>query len=559
MEERIKSDTQNVELIELFSRIPNQRLLALVPNLPIKQQVIDQLLLDKNALARLVLDFLGSRIFESTEVLLSILSLFSLKQLNESLSDFGRNSESSVYDAALTFASIKSREPLLFQNAFDKLLGEIGFRALTHGHRTDNHIRSELPLEDITTSEYRIPFDYQKEVSQQLQLVVDGNDNRAMLQMPTGSGKTYTVMQSLVHSIIEDVDRPRLIVWIAHNRELCEQACASFRIVWSGIGKGRVRIHRLWGTFSFFQEHISKGIIVASFQKLHSLLTKKSALLSAIMQSCDTMIIDEAHKSLAPSYLSLIDSFHTENPKLNLIGLSATPGRGAGDRFGNSSLAELYGDNLITPNFDGVHPLEALRERGILATLKRHVITSDREIVPEENFGGARGIREFSSDTLASLSVDSNRNDKILEEVLNLSRQGLQVLVFACTVDHAKLMSAVMNAKSVCSRALYSGMDINERSEAIEDFREGHLRVLTNYEILTTGFDAPNVGAVVITRPTTSLILYSQMIGRGLRGKAVGGSDSCLLIDVVDNVTGMGTEESVYSYFDSYWESSVSK
>ena len=78
--------------------------------------------------------------------------------------------------------------------------------------------------------------------------------------------------------------------------------------------------------------------------------------------------------------------------------------------------------------------------------------------------------------------------------------------------------------------------------------------VIVNYGILTTGFDAPNVGAVIIARPTASIVLYSQMIGRGLRGPRVGGKAECNVLDVVDNIAGFGTEAEVYSYFSDYWE-----
>jgi len=78
--------------------------------------------------------------------------------------------------------------------------------------------------------------------------------------------------------------------------------------------------------------------------------------------------------------------------------------------------------------------------------------------------------------------------------------------------------------------------------------------VLINYGILSTGFDAPNIGAVIITRPTSSMVLYSQMIGRGLRGPKVGGREECLLIDVKDNFIGYGDQQIMYDFFDGYWE-----
>ena len=70
----------------------------------------------------------------------------------------------------------------------------------------------------------------------------------------------------------------------------------------------------------------------------------------------------------------------------------------------------------------------------------------------------------------------------------------------------------------------------------IEQFRSGQLSVLSNYGVLTTGFDAPKVRAVVVARPTASPLLYEQMIGRGMRGPRFGGTEKCLVIDVEDNI-----------------------
>jgi len=85
----------------------------------------------------------------------------------------------------------------------------------------------------------------------------------------------------------------------------------------------------------------------------------------------------------------------------------------------------------------------------------------------------------------------------------------------------------------------------------IEEFRAGRVSVLCNYGVLTTGFDAPRVRAVVVARPTTSPVLYEQMIGRGLRGPRFGGTDECLVIDVLDNIRFGG--HVAYMRYDEYW------
>lgn len=91
------------------------------------------------------------------------------------------------------------------------------------------------------------------------------------------------------------------------------------------------------------------------------------------------------------------------------------------------------------------------------------------------------------------------------------------------------------------------------RRRIVDGFRTGEYDVLFNYGVLSTGFDAPRIKTIIITRPTASIVLYSQMIGRGLRGPKMGGSEICNLIDIKDNYTNFGGVEDVYTFFEEYW------
>src|SRR5207249_10457053 len=92
------------------------------------------------------------------------------------------------------------------------------------------------------------------------------------------------------------------------------------------------------------------------------------------------------------------------------------------------------------------------------------------------------------------------------------------------------------------------------RRSLVQSFRGSTLDALFNFGVLSTGFDAPNVGCVVIARPTTSIVLYSQMVGRGLRGERVGGEATFRLVDVRDNLENFGELGDVYAHFSSYWK-----
>jgi superfamily II DNA or RNA helicase len=115
-------------------------------------------------------------------------------------------------------------------------------------------------------------------------------------------------------------------------------------------------------------------------------------------------------------------------------------------------------------------------------------------------------------------------------------------------------MAALLELRGISAKAVSGGTERGARRRYIESFRNGELRVLTNYNVLTQGFDAPAVRAVYVARPTYSPNLYQQMIGRGLRGPLNGGKAECLIVNVEDNVLQYG-EELAFHQFDYLWES----
>ena len=147
------------------------------------------------------------------------------------------------------------------------------------------------------------------------------------------------------------------------------------------------------------------------------------------------------------------------------------------------------------------------------------------------------------------------RNQTILDSIMGLPRDW-PVLLFAASVDHAFLLAALLCVRGVSAKAVSGETDIGARRHYISEFRVGRLRVLTNYGVLTTGFDAPAVRALYITRPVFSRVSYQQMIGRGLRGPLNGGKERCLIVNVADNVANYG-EQLAFRHFDHLWTETV--
>ena len=136
--------------------------------------------------------------------------------------------------------------------------------------------------------------------------------------------------------------------------------------------------------------------------------------------------------------------------------------------------------------------------------------------------------------------------------------QKRQTVVFACSVDHASKLAVRFAAQGFLSAAIDCRMRKSLRRRSVLEFKRGNIAALFNYGVLSTGFDAPNIRCVVIARPTSSVVLYSQMVGRGLRGKRVGGNEQCILVDVVDNFENFG-ESRKYDYFRDFGNQSSLK
>jgi len=113
-------------------------------------------------------------------------------------------------------------------------------------------------------------------------------------------------------------------------------------------------------------------------------------------------------------------------------------------------------------------------------------------------------------------------------------------------------MAVLLRRRGRSAATVTSDTRTSTRRALIEEFRAGRVRTLCNYGVLTTGFDAPAIRALVIARPTASAVLYEQMIGRGMRGPVFGGTERCLVVDVVDNIRFGG--QMAFARYGRYWE-----
>ncbi|WIM87431.1 DEAD/DEAH box helicase [Candidatus Mycobacterium wuenschmannii] len=415
--------------------------------------------------------------------------------------------------------------------------------------------KSEAALPDTVDVEPCVKLpplrDFQEELCEQVIKVVSRRlaSNRAILTLPTGAGKTRTTAEALL-AWRQEESEPPLVLWIAQSEELCEQAVQSFREVWFDLGhrstsfRKTLTIGRLWGERNAVP--LECGVVVASIQKLHAAARDEGREMSSkdleiIGERTGVVVIDEAHRALAPSYGAVLDRLGI-NPRSKqshaaLIGLTATPRRANEDE--TTRLRRRFHNRILNAPSLGQDPVQTLRGQGILALMRYESL--DYEARRTELSATARYKKYYETfedlhpDVLTRLGEEHRRNRRILERLLELD-PGWPVLLFACSTQHAQAMASLLQRHGRTAACVLGTTRPATRRALIERFRDGNLSVLCNYGVLTTGFDAPRVRCVVVARPTASRILYEQMVGRGMRGPEFGGTEQCLVIDVDDNI-----------------------
>ena len=426
-------------------------------------------------------------------------------------------------------------------------------------------------------------LDYQFVIKQRIlgNLNSEAELSRMLVHMPTGTGKTKTAMHTICHYYNFSLEKPKLILWIAHTTELLQQAFDTFSSVWQHLGSGEITTYKLWGEHIFKDSDFDNGgIVFCGIQKLMSLASTEPQIMEVLIKNCALIVFDEAHKAAAAETRRTIEKFMLKKDDMcnrSLVGLTATPGRFTELNVGNDLLASMFGNRMIEidteiMNSINMSKLEALnasaesniiayfQEKRILAQITKEQLTypeglSDKELKSVKRSAIGGGYDDFTSKQLEIIGRNKNRNLAIMCRLRELSRDKLPTIVFTCSVDHGKLLASMLSLEGIPNALVIGSMLPTDRANAIAAFknRDNPTNIIINYEVLTTGFDSTNIKCVFITRPTKSVVLYSQMLGRGLRGPQMGGNEECLLIDIKDNLEKYD-EELAFGHFNNYWK-----
>ena len=440
------------------------------------------------------------------------------------------------------------------------------------------------PCESISSYEkfYEL-LDYQYVIRQKALGVLSSSIElpRFLIHMPTGTGKTKTATHIICHHYNYHLKKQGLVIWIAHTIELLQQAYDTFSTVWKHIGNGSINTYKLWGNNNIdFSEDTINGFMVCGIGKLMSIERSNPKLFKKLVNNASLIVFDEAHKASASETRRIIEQFMIKKESMHnraLMGLSATPGRSTEQSFDNVLLSSMFENRIIridtalmnSINMSGQVAANArvetdiikyFQDRKILSKVTKEELVYDQIFTEEELqkinvVATSNGYDDFSTKSLEIIGRNKSRNMRIMQKLRELNQNKMPTIVFACSVKHGQLLSAMLTIEGIPNAFVIGNMSSRDRKTAIEKFKDinDETNILINFGVLTTGFDSTNIQCVFIARPTQSVVLYSQMLGRGLRGPQMGGNETCLLVDIKDNLQQYN-ENMAFSHFDNYWK-----
>ena len=401
-------------------------------------------------------------------------------------------------------------------------------------------------------------FRHQEEAAIKIKAKIKSRRSRVLLHMPTGSGKTRTTMSICCDFIRNHLNNrdDKVVFWFADTTELCEQAAEEFKEAWSHLGVGDTYLYRLYGDSTTNLNNIKSGFVVAGIQKINRLVDAHQRDFYDLGKKTSLTVFDEAHSLLAPTYQRIINVFQATGTS-SLIGLSATPGRSTFDAEENHKFAEFFDYNkvvLTVPGYD--NPVTYLQSKKYLAKTNYHPLPYKSEEInlTDKDVQILSEASDIPKNILERLGLDAKRNILILNTVMKACKNGAKLILFACSVKNAETLYTLLRYKEIKAGLVTSSTDPSVRKRIIEDYKHGDMQVLVNFGVLTTGFDAPKTNVAVIARPTNSLTLFSQMVGRATRGKKARGNEVADIYVINDTLPGFRDMSIAFSHWDDAWE-----
>ena len=331
--------------------------------------------------------------------------------------------------------------------------------------------------------------DYQEEALNKIRDSFRRGNKRVLLVAPTGSGKTV-IASAMIKATLE---KHNPCLFVAHRRELvmqCSNKLHDFDVNHSVLMAGKSGIS--WAKTT-----------VASVQTF----TARKDSKYFIKPSAKLVILDEAHRSVSKSFRDLVDEY----PDAYVIGLTATPCRADGKGLGN-----MYDDLVECGN------IRELTDRGYLVP--------NRIVAP--TMPDLKGIRVARGDYEANTLSERMNQPKLVGDIVThwmRHAENRPTVVLCTSIAHSRYIAQIFRKNGIAAGHVDGEMPELEREQVLNDLHTGKIKVLSNCQVLTEGWDEPKVSCVILARPTKSYSLYLQMVGRSLR--PFEGKKDTLIID----------------------------
>lgn len=314
--------------------------------------------------------------------------------------------------------------------------------------------------------------------------------NNVMYQLPTGGGKSV-VIQDIISKVLkgDQAFNPNKILIAIHKRELIFQ-------MYRRLKKEGVDVGYLIGAD---QENVGAKVLVASIMTL----TRDARLEELLKTKYDFVVIDEAHHARSSSYDKVLSALKGNVPTMRLFGVTATPYRND-----NKELDEHFNVLIKGPS------IQRLQSEGYLCKSKTYLMNLDNLEIEVKKAGKDYNISELSL---------FMRNPELVKKAVQMYKDkadGKQMLVFCVDIKHLKqVKQGYIDAGYTKIASITGNTPTDKRAEIVDKFAKGELDIIVSVETITEGVDLPNTKVIQFLRPTTSLVLYLQMGGRGLRPK----------------------------------------
>lgn len=339
---------------------------------------------------------------------------------------------------------------------------------------------------------------YQQDAVDAVLREYDAGVHRQLLVMPTGSGKT------VVFSLLYDALNTRLpgqMLVLAHREELIDQSISTLRAANPALTVDK--------EMAGYHADPTADIIVASVATLGRKGTTRPEKFS--WDNFTKVVVDEAHHSTAQSYQNVFQLFIG---KPLIIGVTATPSRTDG-----VDLSSIY--EKISYSYS----IRQAVEDGWLAKPRGYRVTTATQLDEVKSSGG-----DFVQSELSKEVNSQERNQFIVAGWKNHAEKR-KTIVFAVDIQHAQDLAEEFNRAGVSAKAVWG--DDPQRSEKLQEHKDGTYPVLVNVGIALEGYDDPTIACVVVARPTESSLVFQQAVGRGLR--TAPGKTDCIVLDIWDN------------------------